>query len=60
MNTYPICEYWLGGCDQPAGACEVHHLRHRADGGPTSVNDCALSCFFHHQVVIHQRAGPSS
>ena len=43
-----------GGCDQPAGACEVHHLRHRKDGGPTSVTDCALFCFFHHQVVIHQ------
>jgi hypothetical protein len=43
-----------GGCDQPAGACEVHHLRHRKDGGPTSVKDCALFCFFHHQVVIHQ------
>ena len=42
------------GCDQPAGACEVHHLRHRKDGGPTSVTDCALFCFFHHHVVIHQ------
>jgi hypothetical protein len=43
-----------GGCDQPAAGCEVHHLRHRKDGGPTSVTDCALFCFFHHQVVIHQ------
>ena len=43
-----------GGCDQPAVGCEVHHLRHRKDGGPTSVKDCALFCFFHHQVVIHQ------
>jgi len=43
-----------GGCDQPAAGCEVHHLRHRRDGGPTSVKDCALFCFFHHQVVIHQ------
>jgi hypothetical protein len=43
-----------GGCDQPASGCEVHHLRHRKDGGPTSVKDCALFCFFHHQVVIHQ------
>jgi hypothetical protein len=42
-----------GGCDQPAAGCEVHHLRHRKDGGPTSVTDCALFCFFHHQVVIH-------
>ena len=43
-----------GGCDQPAAGCEVHHLRHRKDGGPTSVKDCALFCTFHHQVVIHQ------
>jgi hypothetical protein len=45
---------WAGGCDQPASACEVHHIRHQADGGPTSVRDCALFCFFHHHVAIHQ------
>ena len=43
-----------GGCDQPADACEVHHLRHQAHGGPTSVTECVLFCFYHHQVVIHQ------
>ena len=43
-----------GGCDQPAAGCEVHHLTHKADGGKTSVTDCGLFCFFHHQVVIHQ------
>ena len=45
---------WAGGCDQPAAACEVHHLTHLADGGPTSAWDCALFCWFHHHVVIHQ------
>jgi len=45
---------WAGGCDQPASACEVHHVRHLADGGTTSVDGCALFCFFHHQVAIHQ------
>jgi Domain of unknown function (DUF222) len=45
---------WPGGCDQPAAACQVHHVRHKADGGPTSVNGCILLCFFHHQVVIHR------
>jgi hypothetical protein len=45
---------WAGGCDQPAAACEVHHLTHQADGGPTSVWDCALFCWFHHHVVIHE------
>jgi len=45
---------WAGGCDQPASACEVHHVTHLADGGKTSVDGCALYCFFHHQVAIHQ------
>jgi hypothetical protein len=42
------------GCDQPASGCEVHHLTHKADGGKTSVQDCVLLCWFHHQIVIHQ------
>jgi hypothetical protein len=45
---------WAGGCDQPAGACQVHHTRHKAHGGPTSIKDCVLLCWFHHQVVIHR------
>ena len=34
---------WAGGCTQPAGACEVHHTKHKADGGKTSVKDCVLA-----------------
>jgi Domain of unknown function (DUF222)/HNH endonuclease len=45
---------WAGGCDQPASACEVHHLRHKADGGETSVENCILICFFHHHIMIHR------
>ena len=45
---------WAGRCDQPAAACQVHHVKHKANGGPTSVKDCVLLCFFHHQVVIHR------
>ncbi len=45
---------WAGGCTQPAGACEVHHTTHKANGGKTSVEDCVLLCPFHHQVVIHR------
>ena len=45
---------WAGGCTQPAGACEVHHTRHKARGGKTSVTDCVLLCPFHHQIVIHR------
>ena len=46
---------WAGGCHQPAAACEVHHVTHKANGGTTSTKDCVLLCFFHHQVVIHRR-----
>ena len=45
---------WAGRCDQPAEACQVHHTRHKANGGPTSVTDCVLLCWFHHQIVIHR------
>ena len=45
---------WAGRCDQPVAACEVHHLVHKANGGKTSVKDCGVYCFFHHQICIHQ------
>jgi len=45
---------WPGGCDQPAAACEVHHTKHKANGGHTSVRACVLLCHFHHQVAIHR------
>src|SRR6476469_7661929 len=46
---------WPGGCDQPAAACQVHHVKHKANGGHTSLTDCVLLCSFHHQVVIHRQ-----
>jgi hypothetical protein len=46
---------WPGGCEQPAAACQVHHVRHKANGGNTSLTDCVLLCSFHHQVVIHRQ-----
>jgi hypothetical protein len=45
---------WPGGCSQPASACHVHHVRHKARGGKTSVRDCVLLCPFHHLIAIHQ------
>jgi len=45
---------WAGGCDQPAAACQVHHTKHKANGGKTSVTDCVLLCTFHHQIAIHR------
>jgi len=45
---------WAGGCHQPASACDVHHVRHKGRGGKTSLDNCLLLCFYHHQVVIHR------
>jgi 5-methylcytosine-specific restriction endonuclease McrA len=42
------------GCFQPPAVCQVHHLIHREDGGPTSLANCALVCRFHHLIVIHR------
>ena len=47
------CE-WAGRCDQPAGACQVHHTKHKANGGKTSLTGCVLLCHYHHQVMIHR------
>jgi hypothetical protein len=43
------------GCRKPPAHCDVHHLRHKRDGGETSVWNCALLCQFHHDVCIHRR-----
>jgi hypothetical protein len=42
-------------CDRPAVYCDVHHLRHKADGGKTSLANLALVCQYHHDVRIHRR-----
>jgi hypothetical protein len=41
-------------CRRPAVYSDVHHLRHKKDGGETSVQDCVLLCQFHHDVCIHR------
>jgi hypothetical protein len=45
---------WAGRCDQPAAACHVHHLKHKARGGKTSLTECILLCPFHHLVMVHR------
>ena len=42
------------GCTQPPPACHVHHLRPRADGGPTRLGNLLLLCAFHHLIAVHQ------
>jgi Domain of unknown function (DUF222) len=38
----------------PDRECEVHHVKHKANGGPTSLKECVLLCTYHHQIVIHR------
>jgi hypothetical protein len=45
---------WPGGCDKRPAQCDVHHVKHKKDGGPTSVRDCILLCQFHHDVCVHR------
>jgi len=42
-------------CGRPAVYCDVHHLRHKADGGETSVENLILICQYHHDMCIHRR-----
>jgi hypothetical protein len=46
------CEW--PGCRKPPAYCDVHHLRHQADSGETSISNCALLCQFHHDTCIHR------
>jgi hypothetical protein len=47
------CEW--PGCRKPPAHCDVHHLRHKSDGGETSIRNCVLLCQFHHDICIHRR-----
>ncbi len=42
------------GCGQPPAGCQVHHVRPRSLGGPTSLGNLLLLCSFHHLVAVHQ------
>lgn len=39
------------GCNRTVDWGEVHHLRHREDGGADAVTNCVLLCARHHHVL---------
>jgi hypothetical protein len=39
------------GCTRPGPWTEAHHVRHWADGGRTSVDNCCLLCSYHHHLI---------
>ncbi|MGH3933648.1 MAG: DUF222 domain-containing protein [Pseudonocardiaceae bacterium] len=43
----------FAGCCAPARWCDIHHVTHWADGGPTSVRNCVALCGRHHRLVHH-------
>jgi 5-methylcytosine-specific restriction endonuclease McrA len=44
------------GCDRPHTWCDVHHVVHWAEGGPTALPNLLLLCRRHHRMV-HQPGG---
>jgi hypothetical protein len=39
------------GCRRPPIACDAHHIRHWADGGPTSLDNLVMLCRAHHTMI---------
>ena len=39
------------GCHRRASRCAAHHLKHWEDGGETSIDNGALLCRYHHQLL---------
>ncbi len=41
------------GCSVPARWCDIHHLLHWVDHGPTSLQNCVALCGRHHRLLHH-------
>jgi len=41
------------GCSIPARWCEIHHVIHWADEGPTNLANCVALCGRHHNLIHH-------
>jgi 5-methylcytosine-specific restriction endonuclease McrA len=42
-------------CGRPAAWADIHHIKHKKDGGKTSADSCVTLCNFHHDICIHRR-----
>jgi hypothetical protein len=42
------------GCTRPAEYCDAHHVIHWLDGGPTDLDNLALTCGHHHDQIHHR------
>jgi hypothetical protein len=42
-----------GGCDQPAAACQPHHIIPKSKSGKTRLVNLLL-CTFHHLIAVHR------
>lgn len=53
----------IPGCGVPATACEAHHVTEWQHGGPTSIDNGVLLCWWHHRSIdtgpwrIHMQRG---
>src|SRR5205085_8127131 len=41
------------GCDRPPGWTDAHHTIFWANGGPTAIENLALTCGRHHDTIHH-------
>ncbi len=41
----------IPGCRVPAAWCEIHHVVPDRDGGPTSLANGVMLCWFHHRTI---------
>lgn len=39
------------GCQTPADGCEAHHVKEWSQGGPTTIDNGALVCHYHHKLI---------
>jgi 5-methylcytosine-specific restriction protein A len=57
-RTLPTAIHRDAGCTYPGSSgparwCDIHHIIHWDDNGPTSLNNCVALCGRHHRLLHH-------